>query len=277
MSWVCNKCGSVTINACAYCVYCKYKHNVTEPRPVSHDYLYDDYEELLFKCRVKPLDTIILAWFIRIDKIVANKGLMMAMTPQEELFAEFFRDEKLTVKDMSVLELRQHREELAKIAFEARARLTAVDDEERDRKGKDKQKSKGFSASVQTDELTSNAINAITKQSVKLNKRESMIKKLMDKVGVDRATAEAMVPDVEKTSAGKAINSKSKLESINSGATVKTEQQERASQPFTNPFGPKPEVTQSTVEVSIVEETNSVVVTKTEEPVKQVSFNPFAK
>jgi len=55
----------------------------------------------------------------------------LTVTPQEELFASFFRSEKLIVSEMSILELRAHREELSKIAFEARARLTAVDDEER--------------------------------------------------------------------------------------------------------------------------------------------------
>lgn len=67
------------------------------------------------------------------QRIVDYKG-ELELTAQEELFSELFNHEKILVKDMDTLMLRAHREELAKIAFEARARLTAVDDEDNERK-----------------------------------------------------------------------------------------------------------------------------------------------
>lgn len=96
------------------------------------------------------------------------------MTPQEELFSQLFNHEKILVKDMDMLSLRAHREELAKIAFEARARLTAADDEENDRKKKRSEGTKGFERSVNTDETTTNAINKIKERQKKLSGKEKI-------------------------------------------------------------------------------------------------------
>lgn len=108
------------------------------------------------------------------------------MTPQEQLFSELFNHEKSLVKDMDTLTLRAHREELSKIAFEARVRLTAVDDEDKHRK-KDN-KPTGFSRSVNTDENTTNAINTIRERQKKLTKAEK-IQAGLEKLGISTADA----------------------------------------------------------------------------------------
>jgi hypothetical protein len=111
------------------------------------------------------------------------------MTPQEQLFSELFNHEKLLVKDMDLLTLRAHREELAKIAFEARARLTAVDDEEKGRKSKSNgNKPTGFSRSVNTDEATTDAINAVKERQKKLTKAEKLQAGL-EKLGISATDA----------------------------------------------------------------------------------------
>jgi hypothetical protein len=111
------------------------------------------------------------------------------MTPQEELFSKFFNHEKVVVKDMDLLTLRAHREELAKIAFEARARLTAVDDEEKQRTKKER--GKGFTRSVQTDDVTSDAINTIKERQGRLTKMEKAYQGLID-MGVSPEDAQRM-------------------------------------------------------------------------------------
>lgn len=114
------------------------------------------------------------------------------MTPQEELFKLLFNSEKGLVKDMDALTLRAHREELAKIAFEARARLSAVDDEEKQRKPKTTDK--GFQRSVNgTDDITSDAINTIKSRKDRLTKQERLIEGMMKLPGMDRKTAESLV------------------------------------------------------------------------------------
>src|SRR5260221_11654525 len=110
MTWICPECSAELGELNGYCEYCRYADNILIYNP-------DKY-------------------FIRDIRIfnICNGG--KTVTPQEELFSLLFNHEKVLVKDMDVLTLRAHREELAKIAFEARARLTAVDDEEQDRKKK---------------------------------------------------------------------------------------------------------------------------------------------
>ena len=63
---------------------------------------------------------------------------------------------------MDLLTLRAHRETLSKIAFEAKARLTAVDDEEKIRKKKEAgDKPAGFERSLNSDQTATDAINTI--------------------------------------------------------------------------------------------------------------------
>lgn len=189
------------------------------------------------------------------------------VTPQEELFAEFFNSEKAVVADMSILELRAHREELAKIAFEARARLTAVDDEERSRKAKAQREKgpTGFSTSLQTDEITSEAINRVKERQKKLTKQEKTVEGLV-KLGMDRKDAEKLV------SAGTI------LARIKDKAAIQAPINSELSRPVINPFAKKEE--QPKHEISIIEETNTVVIRDEhpEQPTNQSTFkNPFAK
>src|SRR6266545_4408092 len=123
---------------------------------------------------------------IRIPHICSGAKIV---TPQEELFAELFNHEKVLVKDMDLLELRAHREQLARIAFEARARLTAADDEEKDRrKQSDPKKATGFARSLSTDETTTAAINAVKERQKKLTKAEK-IQAGLEKLGISSADA----------------------------------------------------------------------------------------
>jgi hypothetical protein len=200
------------------------------------------------------------------------------MTPEEQLFANFFNSEKSFVKDMDDISLREHREELRLIAFEARARLTAADEESRGRKSK---RSLGFSKSVQTDELTSDAISAITERSIKLSKREKMIKNLMDKVGVDRATAEAMVPDTERMSKGRSEVSNTKLAANISTPTapiptINLEPAKKAVNPFSKIADNGSDKVGDT-EIAINQDTNTVIIKETVKEDKPTFKNPFAK
>lgn len=164
--WNCTKCNEELGELNGYCVYCKVKDGSIVYNP-------DKY-------------------YIR-DVFVNHVKEAKSMTPQEELFKELFNHEKLLVKDMTILELRAHREELSKVAYEARARLTAVDDEEDNRKKKDAPKGQGFSRNLNTDETTTNSINTIKERQKKLTGKEKVLAGLVDlymKGGATRADAE---------------------------------------------------------------------------------------
>lgn len=124
-----------------------------------------------------------------------------SMTPQEELFAKFFANEAVRVKEMDDLTLKAHREELAAIAFEARARLTAVDEEDRERTRKGV-KRQGFE--TEDGDITSDAINTIKERQKRMSKMEKLRKNL-EEMGVESA-------DIDKILSARNIRDKVKGE-----------------------------------------------------------------
>lgn len=158
-----------------------------------------------------------------------REELLKNMTPQEELFAELFNHEKILVKDMDMLVLRAHREELSKIAFEARARLTAVDDEERTRKPK--KSDKGFERSVNTDEQTTDAINTIKDRQKRLTKLEK-IQAGLEKLGISSTDAAKLM--TSGAVLGR-IKSQSSVEVVSKQDSVEVSEDK----PIFNPFEKK--------------------------------------
>jgi len=271
MSWKCRNCNSINVNASISCVYCRQKLAVNTSRGVDEILEYDAYDEALFQCRVSSLDRYLpFILLLRLDRIInintRREDREEKMTPQEELFASFFNAEKAFVKDMSILELRAHREELAKIAFEARARLTAVDDEDRDRTAK--KKTKGFSTSLQTDEVTTAAINTIKIRGERQSKAEKLHAGLV-RLGIDPHAATQLM------SAGTA------LAQIKKSQNATTEEIKIVTNPFASRSvdennEDKKEQTISTINVTITEN-DSVIITKTEEIEKPAFVNPFKR
>src|SRR6266853_1639182 len=201
MIWNCPVCNEELGELNAYCEYCKQSNNIIVYNP-------DIY-------------------YIREIRILHISEGAPKVTPQEELFAELFNHEKILVKDMDTLILRAHREKLAKIAFEARARLTAVDDEEKTRKNKNGKPS-GFERSLNTDESTTNAINAIKDRQKRLTKAEK-IQAGLEKLGISTIDAAKLM------SAG-AILGRLKNKSVEG---VSKDNSVEVSKPVFNPFEKK--------------------------------------
>ena len=232
MSWICSKCGINNVNANERCA----RHGCGIDRTKIEDDKFDDLlrEARLFesRCEINQYQhqtipeinvvNIIAAIFIRNRELDGTT----IMTPQEELFSQLFNHEKLLVKDMEILELRAHREELSKIAFEARARLTAVDDEERGRKKKNGEV-RGFERSLNTDETSTNAINTIKDRQKRMSKVEK-IQAGLEKLGISTADAAKLMS--AGTILGRIKNAKGLIES------PKTE---NPSAPIFNPFEKK--------------------------------------
>lgn len=166
MSWQCPKCFEELGDLNVLCEYCKFKDKTIVYNPDKY-YIHD----------------------ITIAHICSERPQGASMTPQEQLFSELFNHEKLLVKDMDLLTLRAHREELAKIAFEARARLTANDEEEKSRKNVVAAgRPTGFARSVNTDEATTDAINTVKERQKKLTKAEKLQAGL-EKLGISATDA----------------------------------------------------------------------------------------
>lgn len=182
MIWICPRCNHELGELNGWCEYCKVYDNTIVYNPDKY-YIRD----------------------IRVNHIADGDK---PMTPQEELFAQLFNHEKILVKDMDTLTLRSHREELAKIAFEARARLTAVDDEEKSRrKLSGDGKPSGFERSVNTDENTTNAINTIKERQKRLTKADKVragLIELFKQSGMSHADAEKEA--MQRMTAGSILN-----------------------------------------------------------------------
>lgn len=107
------------------------------------------------------------------------------MTPQEELFAELFNHERKFYAEIPTpLERQAHREQLSRIAYEAKARLAAISEIDREDAAKGK-KANGFAKSVNEDNTGSLAINAIKENRKKLSKNEKMREDMIKKLGID--------------------------------------------------------------------------------------------
>jgi hypothetical protein len=209
------------------------------------------------------------------NKIKHNPNELFIMNASELLFKEFFNNEKnVVVKTLNDAELQDHIEALEQFALEARARLYAADEEKRERSSKNKR----FTVSGDNESLTSNAINAISERNKKISKRDKLVENMMKLIDCDRATAEAMVPDTDKMSKGRAINASEALKKLNnqlpsSQVEISAEPLIKSEpKPFSNPFAPK------SVETTVSISEDKKIITITEEVEKPKTFvNPFSK
>lgn len=134
-------------------------------------------------------------------KVAAERRL--EMTPQEELFAKFYNHEKVLIKDMDMIQLREHREELQKISFEARARLTAADEELKEKKAKTSNK-EWLVTDTQQPYDVSQAINVVKQRAIRMSKMDKLREQLA-KAGIDEVTIKEMVGNLEKKATDKTL------------------------------------------------------------------------
>jgi len=119
------------------------------------------------------------------------------MTEQEELYSKFFNKGKLLVADMDLTQLREHRETLAQIAFEAKATLAAADDELRERKAKSSVKGKEWLVTpTGPDQTTSDAINAVAVRKQRMSKMDKLRNDLLK--SLDEETVNEMIAQLER-------------------------------------------------------------------------------
>lgn len=146
---------------------------------------------------------------------VAGIGLEVkrTMTEQEEEYARFYRMGKILVKDMDMTELREYREELAKIAYQSRATLASADDELRERRAKEK-KSDWL---VTPKQSTTDAINAVEVRKARMTKIDRLREQLSSTIK-DPAIVDEMIRGLERRATNKTVKTltfpKSETETI---------------------------------------------------------------
>ncbi len=126
------------------------------------------------------------------------------MNEAEELFSKFYNHEKILVKDMDSVQLREHRDELSKIAFEAKARLVALDDEGRERNAKNGKKDWSLSPTGlgATNQNESDAINAPKLRKARMSALDKQRAALVN-LGMDESIINEMMSKLEKNATDK--------------------------------------------------------------------------
>lgn len=159
------------------------------------------------------------------------------MDEKERLYMKIFSDTVVLVSEKSDLELEAFREELAEIIKTAKAQYSAVDHVKRERSSKRKLAS-GFFTSVQTDDITEEAIHNINERAKKLSKQEKLIENLIKNVGMSREDATKMVSATTVL----AIKSKKENETISEVLNIEevkipeTSPEDRIIKPFSFTF-----------------------------------------
>lgn len=134
--------------------------------------------------------------------ITAREDLIV--TPQEELFARFYNHEKLFVKDLDDDKLREHRDELASIAFNAKARLVAIDDEGKERKAKSGAGKEWTVTPLEADQTSTDSINAVKIRKDRMSKMDKIRQGLVT-AGLDEDTINEMIRNMERKATEKSL------------------------------------------------------------------------
>ena len=241
--WLCPKCGEELGDYNEYCEYCF----------VDSDRMVTIYNPDI--CFVRDIRQYHLS---QGDK---------AMTPGEELFANFFKKHTdiVLVKNMSILEMRKYREDYSIVAAEAKAAIYAVsqliDKAEKTSKGRNGQ---GFKEDTKNTDVKTDAINIIKKRLSKKEQIQKQIEELYRDFGNPDAAKDA-AKAVSATNISEVVKVKN---TINPFAKPKKTAEQEAIEAFLGPAKliMKPEQAKPTVDSKL----------DSDKPKIAKSINPFA-
>ena len=182
------------------CTICKIYNDILNVSCISCKADKPDWLTTGYQYRVEIKRNIFIA---RIESYVYQLLESENMTEQEELFAKFYNEEKIFIKDMDVAQLREHRITLSKIAFEAKARLGAIDDDQRERNAK--VKNKEFILTDVNNVPDSELINAPKLRQARMSKIDKMRQDLSKYL--DEDTVNEMIRKMEKTATEPVVSS----------------------------------------------------------------------
>lgn len=126
---------------------------------------------------------------VEINRGIFYQRLLLTMTKDEELFAKYYTAGKILVESMTDDALLTHISDLKEILLEARAHMQAATDKIREsRKGKNKD----WLVSVETDQVTSEAIAAVSVRKDRMSKLDKLREQLL-KGGMDEEIVNEMI------------------------------------------------------------------------------------
>lgn len=231
MPWKCPVCPCINVCMNPRCASCWITKGIITPRSGE---CWDEFDE--DRVAVRLYDS---SKHLQIPENIVIGIILGEITPvteREQLFEQFFKNERELVAAMDDAQLTAHRNELAKIAFEARARLTAADAEQDGRRKKKGEKTLSRSDELDTGTATE-AVKKIGERRQRMTKEEK-IRKSLEALGVSREDIDGVVRarnfNSDRPAVAKKDNGVVKPPVVI--PTIKTE----PAKPFVNPFAPKP-------------------------------------
>lgn len=131
-------------------------------------------------------------------------GVNMTEDEKKDLAIKYWNQELGLVANMSVDELRVHREELQAIAFESKMRLQAIDSHERDKRAKLSISQKEWIVTREPDETVSNAINVVNQRRGRMSKIDKLDMQLRA-AGIDDSIRKEMLSKLEQNATDKSL------------------------------------------------------------------------
>lgn len=119
------------------------------------------------------------------------------MTTNEDKFAQFFNNETLLIASMSEIERIEHIQELEEIAFEAKARLTAAKNYDRDQKAKKRLGGEWTISPTEPDQTVTDSIKKVELRRQRMTKLDKTKARLIA-AGIDLKDVETMISAMTK-------------------------------------------------------------------------------
>lgn len=154
----------------------------------------------------RPFELQFIAQRIKYKRLGLNlttEEKKMAETDRIELHTKFYNHEKPLYSAMTFEQKRAHREEIALILLEGRARMNAIDDIDREERAKLGPKGKEWLTS-NSDELSSDAINQPKIRKERMSKADKL-KEDMAKLGIDTSIINSTLGEIAKVQSGGSV------------------------------------------------------------------------
>lgn len=149
----------------------------------------------------RPNSLEILAARVSIQR--TGEFIAMAESKTIELHTKFFMEERILIKDMDSVQIRERRAKFELIALEARSRITAEDAEERERNSKLTKEQRDWL--ISNPGIDPNVSDRLIKEKKQRQSKADKLLESMKKLGI--ANADELMKEVHRKATDKQVNS----------------------------------------------------------------------
>ena len=141
--------------------------------------------------------------FVTAVAIKQGLGVRMTAEQSEDLFKKYYNETRIQVAAMTYSELQEHIETLEKIAFEAKTRVVAAKDHDREEKAKLSVSQKAWISTRQSDNQDVNSTAVVRDAQAVVTQRRARMSKMdklaaqLEAAGIEPEIRKQMIADME--------------------------------------------------------------------------------